>query len=181
LSETVEACLAERMFYFHREIIEAMEALHLNASLLPSFQKPSVLWEIEFSAPITNVLDLSQTNASAVSVFPSLVLNPARDYQHLRDRRGNIQVAGYQGLRAPSARSTQGGHIVVLFNGQSNNVSRITPYSVEFGLITPAPNLTHFANHATEALAYTAGAVRMPSGGPGGTLYQNWTKVAFNH
>ena len=103
LAEDPATCFAEKMFYFQREVIAALDISHLSGCF-PAFQESLVLWEILFRKVIPNVFDLSLANASAMNVYPSLMLNPSRDYEHLKDRRAAIQSNGYQGLRAPSSR-----------------------------------------------------------------------------
>src|SRR5205823_4107586 len=123
---------------------------------------------------------LTLASASAVGVFPSLMLNPSQDYEHLKDRRAFIESNGYNGIRAPSSRSTAAGEIIVLFDDQSKNVD-LAPYAVEFRLVTTAP-VTPFGNHLTELLDFTAGEVRFVGGVPPGIVgYANWTRVTFNH
>lgn len=121
-----------------------------------------MLWGVTFRAPVANVFDLSVANAPAAGVFPCLLLNPSQDYRHLKDRRAAIQAAGYNGLRAPSTRDVGGGSMTVLFDDQSRNVGAITPYEVEFRLITPARHPTAASiSHATDRLDYLAGEVRV--------------------
>jgi hypothetical protein len=189
LAEAPLACFAEKMFYFHREMLTGFDSLHLAASsVIPPFQQRVVLWDVTFRNPIAGVFDLSLANALAAGVFPSLLLNPSQDYRHLKDRRAAIQAAGYNGLRAPSTRVVGGGNMVVLFNDQSGNVQTIEPYEVEFRLITPARLPTvPFASHATDLLDYLAGEVRVVAPPPPGALpatlspFAAWTVVAFNH
>src|SRR5205814_1021581 len=114
-------------------------------------------------------------------VFPSLMLNPSQDYHHLKERRAAIETNGYQGIKAPSSRSTAGGQMIVLFEDQSRNVASIQDYEADFALLTNAGPLTPFTNHATEVLAFTAGAVRSATLPPGvAATYQNWTRISFN-
>src|SRR5262249_20639473 len=132
--------------------------------VVPSFLQPFVLWDVVFRNPVANVFDLSVANAVAASVFPGLLLNPSQDYWHLKDRRAAIQTVGYRGLRAPSTRTPAAGNMVVLFDDQSGNVASITPYEVEFRLITPAG--TPFTSHATDQLNYLAGEIRVLAPSP---------------
>ena len=154
LTEDPPTRLAEKMFYLQREVLTALDGLHLPHS-------PGI---------------------------PCLMLNPAQDYHHLKDRRADIQASGYQGLRAPATRVVGGGNMVVLFEDQSKNLHAITPYEVEFRLITPgAPPIVPFASHVTNLLDYLAGEVRVvappapavlpPALGP----FAAWTVVPFNH
>ena len=123
LADTVETCLAEKMFYFHRETVRRLDALHLPFSPgVPLFSATFTLWEIRLKKAIPAVCHLTQASASAVGVFPSLMLNPSQDYEHLKDRRAFIESNGYNGIKAPSSRSVTGGEIVVLFDDQSKNV-----------------------------------------------------------
>jgi hypothetical protein len=121
-------------------------------------------------------------------VFPCLLLNPSQDYRHLKDRRAAIQAAGSNGLRAPSMRVIGGGTMTVLFDDQSKNIGRITPYEVEFRPVTPAPHPTvAFTSHATDLLDYVAGEVRVIAPPPPAALpapllaFSAWTLVPFNH
>jgi hypothetical protein len=181
LAETVETCLAEKMFYFHRETLRRLDALHLPLSPgVPLFSGIFTLWEIRLKNAIPAVCQLSQASASAVVVFPSLMLNPSQDYEHLKDRRAFIESNGYNGIKAPSSRSVTAGEIVVLFDDQSKNVD-LNPYRVEFRLVTPAP-VSPFSNHLTQMLDFTEGEVRFPGGGPTGLAgFTTWTRVSFNH
>jgi hypothetical protein len=181
LADSVETCLAEKMFYFQQKIVHKLDALHQpNPPTFPSFSGTFTLWDIRLKKAVPNVCCLTQASASAVGVFPSLMLNPSQDYEHLKDRRAFIESNGYNGIRAPSSRSTSGGEIIALFDDQSRNV-QLAPYTVEFRLVTRAP-ATPFGNHMTELLDFTAGEVRFVGGAPPGiTGYANWTAVRFNH
>ena len=185
LAEDVPACLAEKLFYFHREVLTGLDSLHLPlTSVVPPFLQTFVLWDVVLRSPVANVFDLQVANAAAASVFPCLMLNPAQDYWHLKDRRADIQASGYRGLRAPSTRVTAPGNMVVLFDDQSGNVATITPYDFEFRLLTPAGSA--FASHATDQLNYLAGEVRVLTTGavplpPALSAYAAWSVVAFNH
>jgi hypothetical protein len=114
-------------------------------------------------------------------VFPSLIVNPSQDYNHLKDGRAAIEHNGYSGLRAPSSRSKSGGNMVVLFNDQSGNVQSITPYTVEFRLVTAGPHAMPFTNHATEFLDFTAGEVELAGTPLGIATYANWHRIEFHH
>jgi len=180
LAENLEACFAERMFYFHREVLTAMDRFHLTG-VLPPFDQTFVLWEIVFKTAIHDVFELSPANAPAMQVFPSLIVNPSQDYNHLKEGRAAIESSGYSGLRAPSSRVKGGGNMVVLFTDQSGNVGSITPYTVEFRLVTAGPPAVRFVNHATEVLDFTAGEVKL-TGTPLGTLtYAYWHRIEFHH
>ena len=186
LAEDPMTCFAERMFYFHHDVLSQLDTYHRTGNL-PLFQENRVLWEIIFERDVPDVFDLSLANASAMNSYPSLMLNPSQDYEHLKDRRAAIQSGGYQGLRAPSSRVRGSGHMVVLFQDQSKNVRGIIPHEVEFRLVTSSQPPAPFTNHATDLLDFTAGEVRvvLNSGisGPHPALsaYQNWTRVEFNH
>src|SRR5262249_15074101 len=116
-----------------------------------------------------------------------LMLNPSQDYEHLKDRRAIIQSNGYRGLRAPASRVRGPGEMGVLFQDQSPNGQSIILYEGEFRLITPGDPPAPFTNHAADLLDFTAGEVRVrPSPGPQGphpalAVYQDWTRVEFNH
>ena len=78
--------------------------------------------------------------------------------------------------------------MTVVFDDQSRNVGRITPYEVEFRLITPGrPPTIAFSSHATDLLDYLAGEVRVIASPPAGSLlaslrsFSGWTLVPFNH
>lgn len=189
LADTPVTCFAERIFYFHREVLSGIDSLHLAAApIVPPFLQRFVLWDVTFRAPVANVFDLSVGHAAAAGVFPCLLLNPSQDYRHLKDRRAAIQSAGYNGLRAPSTRAAGGGTMTVLFDDQSKNVGSITPYEIECRLITPAryPTIA-FVSHATDLLGYLVGEVRVIAATPPAALpaqlrpFSAWTLVHFNH
>src|SRR5205085_7464978 len=100
LTEDLETCFAEKMFYFHRAILTSIDAAHLPRGAIPAFRQRFILWEIVFSQDIGDVFDMSIPGALALyNVFPCLTINPSQDYFHLKDRRALIQSTGYQGLR----------------------------------------------------------------------------------
>ena len=75
-----------------------------------------------------------------------------------------------------------------LFDDQSKNLQAITPYEVEFRLITPgAPPRAPFASHVTNLVDYLAGEVRVvappaPAALPPALVpLAAWTVVPFNH
>jgi hypothetical protein len=181
LADSVQTCFAEKMFYFQREIVRRLDALHQPLSPgVPAFRDTFMLWDIRLKKAIPNVCHLTQASASAVGVFPSLMVNPSQDYDHLKDRRAFIESNGYNGIRAPSSRSVSSGEIIVLFDDQSKNVD-LDPNPVEFRLVTRAP-VAPFGNHLTEFLAFTVGEVRFVGGVPPGIAgYTNWTPLTFNH
>jgi hypothetical protein len=184
LAEDVETCLTERMFYFHRTMLGAIDSLHKSVPpIMPPFTQTFVLWDIALLSPVTNVLDLTTYGASA-SVFPCMTLNPSQDYEHLKDRRAHIEAAGYQGVRAPSARSTAAGNMVVLFADQSANLAKIEPYFVQFRLLKPSG--APFLIPAVDNLDYLAGEVQVssPTSAPlpaNLSAYSGWKRVRFNH
>src|SRR5437588_4570233 len=167
LADSVDTCFAEKMFYFQREVVRRLDALHLPFSPgVPAFSGTFTLWDIRLKKAVADVCHLTQASSSAVGVFPSLMLNPSQDYEHLKDRRAFIESHGYNGIRAPSSRSRTGGEIIVLFDDQSKNVE-LDPYTVAFRLVTRAP-VVPFGNHLTELLDFTAGEVRFVGGMPPG-------------
>jgi len=180
LTEDLESCFAERLFYFHREVLRGLDLLRYPAPI-PPFQRNSILWEIQFDYALSDVFDACiQSAPSYFNIFPSLMVNPSQDYEHLKQRRADIQSNGYKGLRAPSSRARRGGNLIILFDDQSSHVQSIIPYEVEFRLITVQGG--PFINHAQDLLDFTAGEVRMPWIQPaGGSAYQNWQRVEFNH
>jgi RES domain-containing protein len=180
LAENLEVCFAERMFYFHREVLAAMDHFHLTG-VLPPFVQTFVLWEIVFKTAVPDVFDLSLANAPAMQVFPALIVNPSQDYSHLKDARAAIEHNGYSGLRAPSSRVKGAGNMVVLFNDQSRNVQSITPYTVEFRLVTAGSPAVPFTNHATEILDFTAGEVKLTGTPLGIATYAAWHRIEFHH
>jgi hypothetical protein len=186
LAEDVLTCLAEKMFYFHREILRCIDLSHLFGPIPPFLQK-FTLWEVEFKKAVDDVCELNRSNASAVGVYPSLMTNPSQDYHHLKDRRAFLQHHGYNGLRAPSSRVCGSGQMIVLFHDQTANVQRITPFEVELRLITSDSPAAPFRNHATEILDFTAGEVRIRPSSSGVAMspllapYAGWVRVGFHH
>jgi len=181
LADSTPTCFAEKMFYFQREVVRRLDALHLPLSPgVPAFSGIFTLWEIRLKKAVPDVCHLTQASASAVGVFPSLMINPSQDYEHLKERRAFLESSGYQGIRAPSSRSTAGGEIIVLFDDQSKNVD-LDPYTIEFRLVTRPPT-TPFGNHLVELLDFTAGEARFIGAGPPGVAgYTHWKRVPFNH
>lgn len=186
LAENAATAIAERTYYFHREVLLDLDQSHVT-NAFPPFGKRSLVWEIFFKNEIPHVFELSVQNASAMNVFPCLMLNPSQDYTHLKDRRAAIENQGYRGLRAPSSRVRGPGHMIVLFADQSRNLARITPFEIELRLITSDVPPRPFTNQATDSLDYQAGEVRVlppPSGialPPDLIPYQSWSRVEFNH
>lgn len=186
LSEDLHTCFAEKMFYFHREVLTGIDSSHITG-VFPPFQQRFILWEIIFQQDIADVFELSLANATVMNVFPCLMLNPSQDYHHLKDRRAAIENNGYLGLRAPSSRVRGIGNMVVCFGDQSKNIKNITPFEVEFRLVTTGPPVKPFVNHAVDLLDFMAGEVRLHAhpviGNPqvGIRPFQNWARVEFNH
>jgi hypothetical protein len=116
-----------------------------------------------------------------MQIFPSLIVNPSQDYNHLKDGRAAIEHNGYSGLRAPSGRVKGAGNIVVLFNDQSGNVQSITPFTVEFRLVSAGPTAAPFTNHAAEVLDFAAGEVKLAGTPLGIAAYANWHRIEFHH
>lgn len=169
LTEDFDTCFAEKMFYFHRETVRVLdEATVVGSSVpVPPFVAKFILWEIEFSTNIDKIFDLILPNAvQTYNIIPSLVMNPARDYKHLKDKRAEVENQGYNGLRAPSSRSKTGGNIVALFDDQSGNIASLTPYEVEFRLIDLSS--TQYVTPTVQRLDFDAGEIRMPAGYPFG-------------
>ncbi|MEK6299389.1 MAG: RES family NAD+ phosphorylase [Acidobacteriota bacterium] len=175
LTEDMETCFAERIFYLHRQIVRGLDASHIS-SILPPFSHHLILWEIKFAKSIGNVVDLRK-DFSLFSIFPSMMTNPSQDYEHLKQKRAEIQHRGYEGLIAPSSRSTKPGSLVVLFNDQTKNIRSIDPFELKVRLINMDGK--PFANHTTELLDFDAAEVRLTGHGTG--AYDNWTKIQFNH
>lgn len=188
LAEDLDACFAERMFYFQREVLRSLD-ISRHTKVIPSFTATFVLWEVKLLSPVANVYDVSRASVSHARIFPSMVLNPSQDYEHLKERRAHIQSLGYRGLRANSSRSKAGGKMVVLFDDQSRNVL-ITPYPVEFRLTHSYSPLSTpgspFVDHTSEVLDFVSGEVRVlplappPAGSPY-TPYLTWQTIRFNH
>src|SRR5436853_7734683 len=56
LTEDPPTCFAEKMFYFQREVLTALDGLHLPHSPgIPSFPQRFVLWDVVLTNPVTNV------------------------------------------------------------------------------------------------------------------------------
>jgi len=187
LTEDIETCLAEKLFYFQREVLTQIDIMHISHALPPAVDGTFCLWEISFREAVAEVFDLTLANAPAMGVIPSLMLNPSQDYEHLKDRRAKMQATGYKGLRAPSSRAKGAGNLIVLFDDQGSNVEAITPFEVCIRMVTKAVPPAPFTNHALEVLDFVAGDVKIiphpAKGSPKGGLgaYGNWTRVEFNH
>src|SRR5437763_3937867 len=58
LTQDPLTCFAEKTFYFQREVLTALDCLHLPHSPgIPPFAQPFVLWEIVLRNPVPNVFD----------------------------------------------------------------------------------------------------------------------------
>ena len=179
LTEEPVTCLAERTYYMQREILRAIDRQHL-IGVLPPFTKNYVLWEITFSRDFNHVFDFNiPGTATFAAVFPSLMLNPSQDYEHLKLKRAEIQALGYDGLRAPSTRCTRRGSMIVLFDDQSANVHAIRPYEVEIALVTAGPNPTWFNNHVTQILNFAGANFRFTNKPLPGFTSSNWQFIQF--
>jgi hypothetical protein len=180
LTQDLETCFAEKMFYFHREVLIGIDQLPV-LGVPPPFEQQFTLWTVSFDHPVEHVVDLNDPhNASYFHIFPSLILNPSQDYSHLKQRRSVIESHGYLGLIVRSSRAINRGNLVVLFEDQSSNVQSVTPHEVEFRLIDQNGNPFH--NHSTQLLDFTAGEVRFTgTAPPQSAAYKNWRRVEFNH
>jgi hypothetical protein len=181
LTDTIETCLAEKMFYFQRGVIQSLDILHITGpAVVPPFVQKFVFWEVLFKQDITQVCDLS-VHATGFHVMPSLMRNPSQDYWHLKQRRADIEALGYSGIKAPSSRSTSGGHVVALFADQSKNFQGIQPFEAEFRLLRQPPPPGPFINQTTEMLDFFAGEVQITGAPSGNTNYNTFAKVPFHH
>src|SRR5436309_17428 len=70
LADDPETCLAEKMFYFHRETVRLLDRSHLLGGVIPPFNNIFVLWEIVFANDVGNVFDLPN-HFIHFSVFPT--------------------------------------------------------------------------------------------------------------
>jgi RES domain len=183
LTESVETCFAERMFYFHREYLQALDTLHQTYALVPPFRKRFVIWEIELAIPINGVAEVNPNTAGYFQIYPAMLKNPSQDYEHLKNARSDIQTMGYGGIRALSSRCQQQGPVLALFANQSWNVASIVPHQVEFSLLQPSG--AAFTNQASHDLDFGAGAVQAlanPNPLPAPLqAYANPQVVKFNH
>lgn len=188
LAESIECCLAERLFYFQREYLKSLDAFHIHyrlgmATMAPPFQRSLTIWEVQFGQSVSDIADLNSSTAGYFGVYPAMMGNPSQDYEHLKDRRAHIKANGYHGLRAPSSRSRQGGWTLALFDDQSTNVASIAPANLEIRLIQP--NGMPFKNQAMDELDYEACQVRIAAASTPGPAwvqpYSAWTRVPFNH
>jgi hypothetical protein len=182
LTQDLKTCLAEKMFYFQREVIRALDLSHI-LGVIPPFRQTFVLWEVVLKSAVTNVADLtSLSKTTSFGIFPSLPPNPSQDYDHLKDRRAYIQSLGYNGILVGSSRDTSGGNLVVLFDDQSSNLLSITPHDIEFRLIESGSLSIPFITHAMQILDFTAGEVSSSSIAlGGGPISPAWQRVPFNH
>lgn len=180
LTEDLETCFAEKMFYFQRTVVRGIDQVH-NTGVVPPFDQTFALWEVVLKNSIHNVADLNIPLApSYFGIFPSLPLNPSQDYDHLKQKRADLQTLGYQGILVGSSRATHNGNLVVLFYDQSSNVKQIKFYPIDFRLIDVSG--MPFSNHATQVLDFTAGEVRFSGIAPtAGTVFTSWQTIRFNH
>jgi hypothetical protein len=181
LAEDLETCLAEKMFYFHKEVVKGIDISHLTG-VVPPFEQSFMLWEVELAQEVEDVFDLTIPGAhSYFNIFPSLPLNPSQDYEHLKKSRALIESSNYKGIKVESCRVTTGGSLIVLFEDQSGNVQNITPYEIKYRLITTGG--TPFYNHAREILDFTAGEVMITDTNlpAAGRVFSSWRRVYFNH
>jgi hypothetical protein len=181
LTESIGTCLAERMYYFHREYLQALDGLHGAYGVVPPFLKTFVIWEIEFANSIADVADVNVGNAGHFQMYPAMLRNPSHDYEHLKRARGAVQMQGYEGIRAPSSRCLNQGAALALFNDQSGNLTSITPYRIDFSLVQP--NGVAFTNHASQELDFQSGRVQAFGNPLPAALqpYANPQVVDFNH
>jgi hypothetical protein len=181
LAETIEPCFAEKMFYFHRETLRALDLAHLIGAI-PPYEKRFILWEVVFKHEISDIFDMNINGAHAYfGIYPAMAVNPSQDYEHLKEKRGDIQGGGYKGIRVRSSRSTKNGNTVVLFENQSSNVDSVTPYEVDFRLITPKNK--PLTNHANEFIDFSAGQIKFTRRIPAkaGKHFSEWEKLKFHH
>src|SRR5881227_162941 len=60
LAEDPLTCLAEKMFYFQRQVLTGLDSLHLApVPVIPPFLQRFVLWDVVLRNPIANVFNLS--------------------------------------------------------------------------------------------------------------------------
>jgi RES domain len=88
VAEKLGTCFAERMFYFHREVLTGMDRFNWTG-VLPPFVQTFVPWEIVFKTAIPNVFELSPANAPAMQVFPALIVNPSQDVRMQERKPGH--------------------------------------------------------------------------------------------
>jgi hypothetical protein len=174
LTDDKETAFAEKMFYFHREILKQIDGAHISGIPLPPFSKHYVLWQIEFRQDIDNVVNLCG-HSSAVNVLPSMMHNPSNDYYHLKQKRAELESIGYQGLIAPSSRSKHGGKMIVLFEDQSNNIYTIGKNIIEFRLVDQHGG--PLANISSQLVDFEAGEVNVYAAGKP----TRWQRIEFNH
>jgi hypothetical protein len=63
----------------------------------------------------------------------------------------------------------------------SGRTQSITPYTVEFRLVSTGPQALPFTNHATEVLDFNAGEVKLTGTPRGIATYANWHRIEFHH
>ena len=179
LTEDIETCFAERLFYYQRECVRGIDFSELTG-VLPRFEIEFVLWEVRFNQDIENVVDLGSLEAhDYFEIPPFLNLNPSQDFDMLKRKRAEIQAKGYKGMRVPSSRARNHGNLIVLFDDQSRNVHSIIPYRMLIRLVTkegkPFDNIHEFLDsNAGEVKILTT---TLPSNGE---AYKNWKRVEFH-
>jgi hypothetical protein len=179
LSEDLETCFAERLFYYQRECVGGID-MSAYTGVLPPFEQEFVLWEVTFKRDIAKVVDLGNLKAHEYfKIPPFLNLNPSQDFDMLKRKRAEIQAKGYEGIRVPSSRAKKHGNLIVLFDDQSKNVDCIIPYRILIRLVTRERK--PFAD-IQEFLDSNAGDVKiLNSPTPAnGEAYKRWQRVEFN-
>jgi hypothetical protein len=169
------------MYYFHREYLQALDALHGAYAAVPPFRKTFAIWEIVFANPIADVAEVNVATAGYFQVYPAMLRNPSQDYEHLKRARGALQMQGYEGIRAPSSRCLNQGAVLALFNDQSRNLASLTPCRIEFSLVQPGG--AAFTNHASQELDFRSGRVQVLGNPlpPALQAYANPQILNFNH
>jgi hypothetical protein len=84
LTETVPACLSEKLYYFHKEYLPKVDQLHKsypgNPGIVPPFEQTFTLWEIAFKTDIPHVAEIDAASAGHFGVYPCLLNSPSGDY-----------------------------------------------------------------------------------------------------
>jgi len=181
LADSVDTCLAERLFYFQRQVAAEMDVASMLGKVRAKTEISIYLWRIEFKNKIPNLADFTGTNASSYGVVPALMHNPSQDYKHLQHCRAEVQRNKHDGLRAPSSRSRRGGEMYVLFSDQSSNVAKASYYEFRLRLIdgSGAP-YQQFGNQVldfnrAESKCTTRGKLPREL-----SSYKSWSIVEFN-
>src|SRR5580704_17379113 len=64
LADSVQTCIAEKMFYFQREIVRRLDVLHLPLSPgVPAFTGTFTLWDIRLKNAVPDVCRLTPASA----------------------------------------------------------------------------------------------------------------------